>query len=53
MDKPVESTEQQERGKSIDYYRVEPLAESPPVDIKNTENYLIPDSMGELTEERF
>jgi hypothetical protein len=53
MDKPVESTEQQERGESIDYYRVEPLAESPPVDIKNTENYLIPDSMGELTEEKF
>jgi Holliday junction resolvasome RuvABC ATP-dependent DNA helicase subunit len=51
--KPPESTEQQEGGESVEYHKVVPLSDSLPVDTTNTKNYLMPDTLGELTEERF
>ena len=50
---PVESAEQEGEGGSIDYHKTVPFSDSPPVDIHDEKNYAMPDTLGELIEEKF
>lgn len=53
LTEPVESAEQDGEGESIDYHKTVPFSDSPPVDIHDEKNYALPDTLGELIEEKF